>query len=517
MEQPTKQDLDLDYSRPLDVHRWSDYPEVNEWVGTIWERHIAPQYASSGRGKPAKSSPKKQFKVLLLDLYVAWTIDPALFIGISMSNSGYKSSRYNALHISNVMIKLVNILTDAELIDKHIGSEASRRTTRIRASDKLVQMFEAVEFGEFDIHQHEDREVIILNEKGFNEVTQRKTAARGKEYSDSDYGPIVEMREQLKAYNSLLARTYIDIGSLQNPHIERIDKKTGKISKVPIDQTRKFVARIFYRGDWSLGGRFHGGFWQQVGEHYRSDILINDQRTVEIDYSGMHINLAYGLERQTPSKDPYQIGDFHNLLGIERAKQRKVVKQLVLNALNAKSPKQAMQAFRNEQDTGSPLKKLRNSQLLVLLEAFAAQNEPIKKYISTDSGVALMNIDGRITSRIIEHFTEKNIPVLTVHDSYIVPFGYDTELISVMNNATRHELGGFNIGLDVSSSSMGFVNHLRARETMDRGQDYLTLKAIMERTKRCEGYLERLIKYERWSERAAKKDSYSTSKEGKER
>ena len=35
---------DIDYSRPLDVHRFSDYPEVDEWVDAFWDEHLEPYF-----------------------------------------------------------------------------------------------------------------------------------------------------------------------------------------------------------------------------------------------------------------------------------------------------------------------------------------------------------------------------------------------------------------------------------------------------------------------------------------
>jgi hypothetical protein len=67
--------IDLNYSRPLDVHRWSDHPEVNGFVDRI--------YASLPSLSGNKQIRKKHLKVLLLDLYLAWTTDPDLKIAIS--------------------------------------------------------------------------------------------------------------------------------------------------------------------------------------------------------------------------------------------------------------------------------------------------------------------------------------------------------------------------------------------------------------------------------------------------
>ena len=64
---------DFQHSRILDVHRWSDHPEVNTFVDLIYKNHI--HYV--GENTRIK---KKHLKVVLLDLFVAWTDDPDLHI-----------------------------------------------------------------------------------------------------------------------------------------------------------------------------------------------------------------------------------------------------------------------------------------------------------------------------------------------------------------------------------------------------------------------------------------------------
>ena len=113
------------YSRPLDVHRWSDHPEATKLRDTIWNQYFKEKFLIGGKGNKAKSEPKKQFKILLLDLYVAWLDDPELSIGVGMSKSAFKTNRrYNALFISSKIIDIINHAHDIGLIDKLTGSEA---------------------------------------------------------------------------------------------------------------------------------------------------------------------------------------------------------------------------------------------------------------------------------------------------------------------------------------------------------------------------------------------------------
>ena len=40
------------HSRPIDVHRWSDHPEVKALVEDIWDVWLPPQFTGGGRKKP---------------------------------------------------------------------------------------------------------------------------------------------------------------------------------------------------------------------------------------------------------------------------------------------------------------------------------------------------------------------------------------------------------------------------------------------------------------------------------
>jgi hypothetical protein len=102
--------IDPRHSRPIDVHRWSDHPEVNALVLSLWEQHFQKEIEGQKRGPKPKTRHRDQFKVLLLDLYVAWQQDPELSIGVHLNNSEWKTnSRYNALHLSKVIVVYIHI------------------------------------------------------------------------------------------------------------------------------------------------------------------------------------------------------------------------------------------------------------------------------------------------------------------------------------------------------------------------------------------------------------------------
>ena len=147
---------DFSNSRPLDVHRWSDYPEVNTFIDVIHAKHFSDI---------SHKKTKTHLKVILLDLYLCWLEDEEKSLGVGMSNSFYNyRSRYNSLHLSNHMISVVRRLHERGLIGLWKGSEWSGKTTRIWASESLVKAFQDTALNEFMVHTHEDKETIILRD-----------------------------------------------------------------------------------------------------------------------------------------------------------------------------------------------------------------------------------------------------------------------------------------------------------------------------------------------------------------
>lgn len=492
---------DLNNSRPFDVHRWSNHPEVNSFVNYLWLSGFDSLLDSiePKRGPKPLSSSKKLFKVVILDLYLCWCEDSDQCLGLSLSNGAFVAkSRYNELHISKRVISIVNTLFDHGFIGLHLGTEGANKVTRIWPEAPLIEHFKDVTFSHLLVGQTKDQEVIILNEKVAKDNSKsgkEEYVTKAIEYLDSDHLSIPQRRDNLNKYNALLDQTYIDIGDLEQPWVlyERKGKGKGGVvsGKVHISQHRKFVKRIFYRGCWELGGRFHGGYWQQIKSNLRSKILINDQRTVEVDYSGLHVSLAYALEGLKSPQDPYALPQ--TLEGYTSVEQRSVVKALVLMAINAKSRSAAFSAFRFDQDAGSQPKTLTNKVLSGLLDLFLDAHPVLEKYICHDYGVKFMKLDGEITAYIINRFTAKSIPMLSVHDSYIVPYDKDQLLIEAMDDATE-QIVGQRLGSSYDTLGSGITQALVNQDPMDTYGNYQRWQILGElntKVVRCGAYLDR--------------------------
>ena len=159
---------DLNNSRPFDVHRWSNHPEVNLFVNDLWSSGFGSLLDSiePKQGPKPLSSSKKLFKVVLLDLYLCWCEDSDQCLGLSLSNGAFvANSRYNALHISKRIIPIVRTLVGHGFIGLHLGTEGANKVTRIWPEEPLIEYFKDVTFSPLLVGQTKDQEVIILNEK----------------------------------------------------------------------------------------------------------------------------------------------------------------------------------------------------------------------------------------------------------------------------------------------------------------------------------------------------------------
>ena len=414
--------VDLTNARPLDVHTWSDHQEVNLFVNNV--------YISLSSVEGNERLNKKLLKVLLLDLYVAWRADPELKLMFSRDNNAYKAkSRYNEIHIGKKIRDIVDLLVLNKIIHEKKGFNDRINgigfQSRIWPTTALIKQFRDARFSQFITNDHEDREVIVLRDEDKNDV---------EAYIEPPF--IKRSRKLLQAYNKLLSQTHIDIYDLEKPVIEIGNGK--KKMKLQITQKDKFVRRIFNNSRWDQGGRFYGGWWQRCPKEYREKIEFDGVGGLEVDFSGMHIVILYAQEGinywADIGNDPYSV---EQIEGIDpKIDLRAACKLLLLTAINADSPQKAFQAFRHQSESGSLEKKLTNAQLGILLDALSSKHQPIAHKLASGAGIDLMFVDSQITELLLDRFTyHYKCPILTIHDSYIVPFGYDRRLAEEMQTA----------------------------------------------------------------------------------
>ena len=133
-------------SEPLDVHTWSDHPEIKALCDQLYNEAGLSVLEPKGNRK-AKRTVKESLRVLILDLYVKWLKDPSISIGFNKNKSSYKvGSRYNGLHIPEKIIEVEALLVAAGYVEElgHFTATTEQQrnyTTRIRHTEALRDLF----------------------------------------------------------------------------------------------------------------------------------------------------------------------------------------------------------------------------------------------------------------------------------------------------------------------------------------------------------------------------------------
>jgi hypothetical protein len=352
------------------------------------------------------------------------------------------------------------------------------RNTRIRAAEPLKALFKGANATRDDVQQVESQECIILK-------AGEGGAAKVVEYEDTP--ETNSMRKELVAYNALLADTFIDIPTLEDAWVTR-QGQWGKDVRVQIDPNHQFVRRIFSRGDWGCKGRFYGPWWQQVSKALRGQIFINDTPTIEVDYKGLHVMILSAEKGVVIEGDPYAL-PAGLVPGASAELQRTLVKKLVLTALNAKNNAAAFASFRDGFPAGHMAKGMTNEELESVLGAFTAKHPHLADRLCADQGIRLMNIDGKIAAVVQRYMTLKGVPVLSVHDSFIVDYTHTKLLRRAMLFASELVVGralpvdANALGLDEAVFPPDVIQHFRSWREAPREQGYLTRVKNWERRK----------------------------------
>ncbi|MFZ2807199.1 MAG: hypothetical protein WA081_18395 [Desulfosalsimonadaceae bacterium] len=87
--------------------------------------------------------------------------------------------------------------------------------------------------------------------------------------------------------------------------------------------------------------------------------------------------------------------------------------------------------------------KKTNDALYSLLEKFKTAHKPIAKYLTSGVGLELQNTDSRITENILNSFVKDGIPILPIHDSYLIEGEYEGLLWERMMEAYAKQMKGF--------------------------------------------------------------------------
>ena len=353
-------------------------------------------------GKRLSKTTKRQLNCILANLYRFHRLNKNLSISVSMRNGKSVPARYNPSGISNKTLKsLVTTLT-ALGFTYHVSGKFDRINgrasylPRIAADNQLIQCLES-QFGwkSSTVRYHSSDSLLIMNsEKGTD----------GKRYrlDYTDTPETVAISDFIRRYNQYMSQQEIILFNGFRTFPDMIQMR-----------------RTFTNGSWESGGRLFGGEYQQMSKTNRQQILINDLPTVEVDIKSCHPTMAFaatGIDwYQKHNREIYD-------LGTDRW-PRDIIKRAFNIMLNSDSRKQAIKALYGlssddlATDEGYFVEyKGWAKELVVFVEAAYPELATI---FYQQYGNTFMKMEGDICSQVMQQCMDLDIPVLTIHDSFI--------------------------------------------------------------------------------------------------
>ena len=412
----------LKHSKPLKDSLWSEFEEVDILVSKV----LKEIRSALKLERFNKTKYKRNLKVLLLNLFVTYSVSPKMYLAVARGFGDYSSSRYNSNNIGyKVLIRLVDSLSKLGYIEYHRGHfdtfTASGHRSRIKTKTKLIKHFESSMISTAMITMDNNEETIILRKaKDKSSKSKKKELA---DYIDTD--ETNKMRSNLEEINALLERTWIDIEIPDDEHIKLNEKMDKEPDKSPIDFTRRKLKRIFNNSSFEDGGRYYQVWWQEISSSYRKYITIDCRRTEELDFAGIHLRMLYAIEGiELGSEDIHLIDGF----GIEYRSQ---VKRAIYIIINAETRDKAIYAIQRK------LTLPKNKTAQDLFNQLTLKHPKIAKYFATGEGVKLQYIDSQIAEKVMLRLAKDNIVALPMHDSFIVRMSHINDLKKEMNKAYK--------------------------------------------------------------------------------
>lgn len=247
---------------------------------------------------------------------------------------------------------------------------------------------------------------------------------------------------KLRAINAANARCHITF--------QRFDPLAQDF--VATRRLRPETYRLFHENWWHGRLYTHGqGGHTNLRKVERQTIRFDGEPCIELDYSATHPRMIYHLRGQTSPDDPYR------LWGAETTPALRKLAKLVVNVrINAhdhalaactsairlmrdgklKTGKDRETAFELQAaltDCGYPLWEI--------FETVQRFHAPIADCFGSGIGAELMRLDSEIALDVLCNLTRQGIPVLGVHDSFIVPKNSEELLREAMLDCYRRRLG----------------------------------------------------------------------------
>ena len=390
---------------------WFDHDSIDHPTGIERDaRRILAEMGITNR-----KENRQNLELLLTNLLAPWNQDRRS-IYVSLQPTKWTRTRYR--RTSYGMVSIIHRLHDGGYVGLRLGHkhEKHAEVSRIWARQKLLQSCLPLP----SRITYDPVEVVVLKD----------SRGRLKDYRDTV--DTRQLRQELHKINRVNGSAEIRLKRYQvHAHLH-----------------------ASFNEDFQHGGRLYtSGFphVQGLTASERHRITINGESVVEVDYRALHPHLLYAREGKQLADDPYTLPGYEGT----GAQVREFVKIALMALLNARDFTHAEKAVNNwlykHAKAANRLKALGLYPARLVLSALQDQHQSIRHHFGQgkNTGLTLTNQDAKIALDIVRHFTRQGIPILPVHDSFIVQACYQARLEQLMKSIYKEHTNGFEIQLKI--------------------------------------------------------------------
>ena len=234
-------------------------------------------------------------------------------------------------------------------------------------------------------------------------------------FSNDNYQPVKDDPSEaiLKWLAKKLSQIRITVGGISYEALEKTfiySQGRSNVAKNPDSIVRTYTLST------TEGGRLNIHNIQTLSKLIRSQLLFNGAKTVELDYRSMHLFLLYRRAGQLldyslfPNNDPYDIGQKYDL-------DRSQIKECFTICLGEADEDEFEHHTKgkNAKHAGFSAKDMKRS-----LECLLDHHSCIKPFLFKNESRRLQKEDSEIALEVLGHLMERDVPVIPVHESFIV-------------------------------------------------------------------------------------------------
>ena len=273
--------------------------------------------------------------------------------------------------------------------------------SRIKYTDKFYDdVIEKFKLNPQDILKTKPN--IIKTKPSINKKNNKKTKV---EVEVKNSRRTYDVLRRVDNYNKLLLNSDIVPGKMD----VMTEKETHFANRT---YTRRFV-----KSNLKLGGRFYGPYWQTLPKRYRKLIKINGEEVIELDYNAMHLHLLYSKLNKSLydyypfNKDPYAIPEYN----------RKIVKLVFTACINENCTRKNINHVGGQQvSKGLPDLFEEGLPYREMIDSLGKNHPEVAPMFYSEIGYEISYMESRVTDYVVTVLTKQRIPVLSIHDSFVV-------------------------------------------------------------------------------------------------